>query len=88
MQTLPVPSELNKVRTAFAEWASKQEPGIAALFEQYRTLSQSYSSHTPVSYTHLSDHPQRAATPLADVELPVVSATGSVRIYRGQRIYA
>ena len=46
VQTLPVPSELNKVRTAFAEWASKQEPGIAALFEQYRTLSQSYSSHT------------------------------------------
>ena len=46
VQALPVPSELDKVRTAFAEWASKQEPGIAALFEQYRTLSQSYSSHT------------------------------------------
>ncbi|MDH0099236.1 aldehyde dehydrogenase family protein, partial [Pseudomonas sp. GD04158] len=46
VQALPVPSELDKVRSAFADWASKQEPGIAALFEQYRTLSQSYSSHT------------------------------------------
>lgn len=34
------------MRSAFADWAGKQEPAIAALFEQYRTLSQSYSSHT------------------------------------------
>ncbi|ERH53409.1 hypothetical protein N5E31_20065 [Pseudomonas chengduensis] len=37
----------------------------------------------------LSDQPQRAsATPLAAVEIPVGAPTGSVRIYRGQRIYA
>ncbi|MDH0097516.1 hypothetical protein L1F06_019455 [Ectopseudomonas hydrolytica] len=37
----------------------------------------------------LSDQPQRlTATPLAAVELPVAPQTGSVRIYRGQRIYA
>ena len=37
----------------------------------------------------LSDQPRRATvTPLATVEVPVGEATGSVRIYRGQRIYA
>ena len=36
----------------------------------------------------LSDQPQRIASPVAAVELPVGSTTGSVRIYRGQRIYA
>ncbi|EZH83517.1 hypothetical protein L0Y47_05925 [Ectopseudomonas composti] len=37
----------------------------------------------------LSDQPQRATvTPLAAVELPVGTPTGSVRVYRGQRIYA
>ena len=37
----------------------------------------------------LSDQPQRAsATPLAAVEIPVGAPSGSVRIYRGQRIYA
>jgi len=37
----------------------------------------------------LSDQPQRAtATALAAVELPVGAPTGSVRVYRGQRIYA
>ncbi|AVO54427.1 trifunctional transcriptional regulator/proline dehydrogenase/L-glutamate gamma-semialdehyde dehydrogenase [Ectopseudomonas mendocina] len=46
VQTLPVPAELDKARSAFSDWASKQEPAIAALFEQYRNLSQSYSSHT------------------------------------------
>lgn len=45
VQALPAPTELDKVRAAFAEWAGKQEPTIAALFEQYRGLSQSYSSH-------------------------------------------
>lgn len=36
----------------------------------------------------LSDTPQRLApTPLATVELPVSSPSGSVRIYRGQRVY-
>ena len=45
VQALPVPSELDKVRSAFADWAGKQEPAIAALFEHYRALSQSYSSH-------------------------------------------
>ncbi|QMV64705.1 trifunctional transcriptional regulator/proline dehydrogenase/L-glutamate gamma-semialdehyde dehydrogenase [Pseudomonas berkeleyensis] len=46
VQTLPVPAELDKARSAFSDWASRQEPAIAALFEQYRSLSQSYSSHT------------------------------------------
>ena len=37
----------------------------------------------------LSDQPQRATvTPLAAVELPVCTPTGSVRVYRGQRVYA
>jgi type IV secretory pathway ATPase VirB11/archaellum biosynthesis ATPase len=36
----------------------------------------------------LSDQPQRVAKPVAEVELPVGNPTGSVRIYRGQRIYA
>lgn len=37
----------------------------------------------------LSDQPRRATvTPLATVEVPVGEVTGSVRIYRGQRIYA
>lgn len=37
----------------------------------------------------LSDQPQRATvTPLAAVELQAVAPAGSVRIYRGQRVYA
>lgn len=36
----------------------------------------------------LSDQPRRVATPVPAVEPPVGAATGSVRIYRGQRIYA
>ena len=37
----------------------------------------------------LSDQPQRATvTPLAAVELQPRAPTGSVRVYRGQRIYA
>ena len=56
------------------------EGSLKSVDEETRRLGQ--------RLTELSDHPQRAATPLADVELPVVSATGSVRIYRGQRIYA
>ncbi len=45
VQALDVPAELAKARTAFAEWATKQEPAVAALFEQYLGLTQSYSSH-------------------------------------------
>lgn len=45
VQALDVPAELAKARAAFAEWATKQEPAVAALFEQYLGLSQSYSSH-------------------------------------------
>ncbi|MGG2399369.1 hypothetical protein ACJRW5_20730 [Pseudomonas sp. SH1-B] len=37
----------------------------------------------------LSDQPQRSnVMPLAAVERPASAPTGSVRIYRGQRIYA
>lgn len=36
----------------------------------------------------LSDQPRGVATPEAAAELPAGGATGSVRIYRGQRIYA
>lgn len=36
----------------------------------------------------LSDQPRRVATPVPAVEPSVGAATGSVRIYRGQRIYA
>lgn len=36
----------------------------------------------------LSDQPQRIGTPEPSVELPVARTSGSVRIYRGQRIYA
>ncbi|WP_457789273.1 trifunctional transcriptional regulator/proline dehydrogenase/L-glutamate gamma-semialdehyde dehydrogenase [Pseudomonas sp. PL-6] len=45
VQVLDVPAELAKARAAFAEWAAKQEPAVAALFEQYLGLTQSYSSH-------------------------------------------
>ncbi|MFG0379447.1 trifunctional transcriptional regulator/proline dehydrogenase/L-glutamate gamma-semialdehyde dehydrogenase [Pseudomonas sp. zbq_18] len=45
VQALDVPAELAKARTAFAEWAAKQEPTVATLFEQYLGLTQSYSSH-------------------------------------------
>lgn len=45
VQALPAPAALDKARAAFVEWAGKQEPAVAALFEQYRALSQSYSSH-------------------------------------------
>jgi RHH-type proline utilization regulon transcriptional repressor/proline dehydrogenase/delta 1-pyrroline-5-carboxylate dehydrogenase len=45
VQALDVPAELAKARAAFAEWAAKQEPATAALFEQYLGLSQSFSSH-------------------------------------------
>ncbi|PYC27328.1 trifunctional transcriptional regulator/proline dehydrogenase/L-glutamate gamma-semialdehyde dehydrogenase [Aquipseudomonas alcaligenes] len=45
VQALALPTELDKARAAFAAWAGKQEPGIAALFEQYLALSQSYTSH-------------------------------------------
>ena len=36
----------------------------------------------------LSDQPQRIAMPMPGVEQPVAQPSGSVRIYRGQRIYA
>ncbi|HSC84007.1 MAG TPA: trifunctional transcriptional regulator/proline dehydrogenase/L-glutamate gamma-semialdehyde dehydrogenase, partial [Pseudomonas sp.] len=45
LHTLGVPAELEKARAAFAEWATQQAPAVAALFEQYRSLSQSYTSH-------------------------------------------
>ncbi|MDG1581463.1 trifunctional transcriptional regulator/proline dehydrogenase/L-glutamate gamma-semialdehyde dehydrogenase [Pseudomonas sp. GOM6] len=45
VQALDVPAELAKARAAFAEWATKQEPAVAALFEQYLGLTQSFSSH-------------------------------------------
>ncbi|QLC74682.1 trifunctional transcriptional regulator/proline dehydrogenase/L-glutamate gamma-semialdehyde dehydrogenase [Pseudomonas sp. LPB0260] len=45
VQPLGVPAELTKARAAFAEWAGKQEPATAALFEQYLSLNQSFSSH-------------------------------------------
>ncbi|WP_068829329.1 trifunctional transcriptional regulator/proline dehydrogenase/L-glutamate gamma-semialdehyde dehydrogenase [Pseudomonas sp. BMS12] len=45
VQALDVPAELAKARSAFAEWAAKQEPAAAALFEQYLELTQSYSSY-------------------------------------------
>jgi RHH-type proline utilization regulon transcriptional repressor/proline dehydrogenase/delta 1-pyrroline-5-carboxylate dehydrogenase len=45
VQRFAAPDELDKARAAFAEWAAKQEPAAAALFEQYARLSQSYTSH-------------------------------------------
>lgn len=45
VQRVAAPDELDKARAAFAEWAAKQEPAAAALFEQYARLSQSYTSH-------------------------------------------
>ncbi|MDD0841871.1 trifunctional transcriptional regulator/proline dehydrogenase/L-glutamate gamma-semialdehyde dehydrogenase [Pseudomonas sp. Gutcm_11s] len=45
VQALTAPAELAKARAAFAEWAAKEQPATAALFEQFGGLSQSYSSH-------------------------------------------
>ncbi|WP_394559530.1 trifunctional transcriptional regulator/proline dehydrogenase/L-glutamate gamma-semialdehyde dehydrogenase [Aquipseudomonas alcaligenes] len=45
VQALSAPAELAKARAAFAEWAAKEQPATAALFEQFSGLSQSYSSH-------------------------------------------
>ncbi|PZR42802.1 MAG: delta-1-pyrroline-5-carboxylate dehydrogenase, partial [Ectopseudomonas oleovorans] len=91
VQALPVPAELDKVRSAFAEWAAKQEPAIAALFERYRALSQSYSSHTLTgptgernSYTLL---PREQVLNLADersdllAQLAATLAVGSKAIW-------
>ncbi|MBD9423919.1 trifunctional transcriptional regulator/proline dehydrogenase/L-glutamate gamma-semialdehyde dehydrogenase [Pseudomonas sp. PDM15] len=45
VQALTAPADLAKARAAFAEWAAKEQPATAALFEQFSGLSQSYSSH-------------------------------------------
>src|SRR5690606_38999590 len=44
-QASEAPAEVEQARTAFAEWAEQQEPGIAGLFAGYLALSQSYTSH-------------------------------------------
>lgn len=45
VHALGAPAELEKARAAFATWAAKEEPTVAALFQQYGELSQSYTSH-------------------------------------------
>ncbi|MDC7824190.1 trifunctional transcriptional regulator/proline dehydrogenase/L-glutamate gamma-semialdehyde dehydrogenase [Pseudomonas sp. BLCC-B13] len=45
VHVLGAPAELEKARAAFATWAAKEEPAVAALFQQYGELSQSYTSH-------------------------------------------
>jgi RHH-type proline utilization regulon transcriptional repressor/proline dehydrogenase/delta 1-pyrroline-5-carboxylate dehydrogenase len=45
VHAIGAPAELDKARVAFAEWATKHEPAVAALFAQYGELSQSYTSH-------------------------------------------
>jgi len=45
VHALGAPAELEKARAAFATWATKEEPAVAALFQQYGELSQSYTSH-------------------------------------------
>lgn len=45
VHALGAPAELEKARAAFATWAAKDEPAVAALFAQYGELSQSYTSH-------------------------------------------
>ncbi|HBZ94955.1 MAG TPA: delta-1-pyrroline-5-carboxylate dehydrogenase, partial [Pseudomonas sp.] len=91
VQVLPAPTELDKVRAAFAEWAGKQEPAIAALFEQYRALSQSYSSHSLTgptgernSYTLLPrEHVLNLADERSDLlaQLAATLAVGSKAIW-------
>ena len=91
VQALPVPAELDKVRSAFADWAAKQEPAIAALFERYRALSQSYSSHTLTgptgernSYTLLPrEHVLNLADERSDLlaQLAATLAVGSQAIW-------
>ena len=51
VQALEAPAELVKARAAFAEWAGKQEPAVAALFEQFNSLAQSYTSHLLIGPT-------------------------------------
>ncbi|WP_043306972.1 trifunctional transcriptional regulator/proline dehydrogenase/L-glutamate gamma-semialdehyde dehydrogenase [Pseudomonas sp. ML96] len=45
VQALNAPAELAKARAAFTEWAAKEQPATAALFEQFSGLAQSYTSH-------------------------------------------
>ena len=45
LQVLPVPAEVVKARAAFADWAGQQEPEVAALFERFSGLAQSYTCH-------------------------------------------
>lgn len=45
VHALGAPAELEKARAAFVTWAAKEEPAVAALFQQYGELSQSYTSH-------------------------------------------
>ncbi|WP_374324271.1 trifunctional transcriptional regulator/proline dehydrogenase/L-glutamate gamma-semialdehyde dehydrogenase [Aquipseudomonas alcaligenes] len=45
VHALGAPADLEKARAAFATWAAKEEPAVAALFQQYGELSQSYTSH-------------------------------------------
>lgn len=45
VHALGAPAELEKARAAFATWAAKEEPAVAALFQHYGELSQSYTSH-------------------------------------------
>src|SRR5690606_20077702 len=45
VQDLGAPVELDKARSAFADWAAKHEPALTSLFGQYLELSQSYTSH-------------------------------------------
>lgn len=45
VHALGAPAELENARAAFATWAAKDEPAVAALFAQYGELSQSYTSH-------------------------------------------
>src|SRR5690606_35060885 len=44
VQTSEAPAEVEQARTAFAEWAEQQEPGVTGLFAGYLALSQSYTS--------------------------------------------
>ncbi|GIZ11095.1 trifunctional transcriptional regulator/proline dehydrogenase/L-glutamate gamma-semialdehyde dehydrogenase [Pseudomonas sp. NCCP-436] len=43
-EAVPVPTELEQARSAFAEWAGQHETAIAELFSRYCALSLSYSS--------------------------------------------
>lgn len=65
-----------------------QPDAIGAMLDGSLTADDEETRRLGQRLAVLSDQPQRIAMPMPDVEQPAAQPSGSVRIYRGQRIYA